>query len=142
MEWLHLLARDAGMEEPQLEWNKTQRERSDLLRQILSREFDREMCPTGPMDDATFLTEYSIPVDGENRSTEMSIWFLPCAVVRVSNFGNLATICDESFLPSELVAKLVQCIKESRLIYVPSHVTELPSPFEGESWFYLFFQYF
>lgn len=67
------------------------------------------------IQDASFHSQIFLPLGDERH-----------AVVRFSNFGNMATISEEEPLPAQLLETVVELLRKYRYRYVPASVLEQP----------------
>ncbi len=141
LEKLERLARDHGWPMPDDPANQTPHDCDDLLKQNLESLFQREAYFTGPMDDAMFLTEVSVPLDDVPGSNNLFSSDRPRVMVRISFYGSLAMIYEEDRLPGNVHLKAKDAIVQSGLCLVPEILARSPSTCGGPTWFDLFFQY-
>jgi hypothetical protein len=90
------------------------------------------------IQDASFLGQIYLPKDHFNRPEQATD---PISV-RVSNWGDMATVSDDSALKSELLERIKALLQQFGYVYIPPSVLVQPHPrYPKTSWWIRYFDW-
>ncbi len=94
----------------------------------LQRAFGVQCRIDTQIQDASFHGQIGLPPDQFNDPSRLT----QGAVIRLSNFGRMATVADESALKPELMARIQELLTQFGYVYIPWRV--LARPYPGDGW--------